>query len=107
MTHKIVPQIFMNKDSSISKIVSQMKSLKYYKPTAWLINGHIHTIWGMKFKGRANFSPKKEDINFEDGGQVTIEYFELEKNKRNSTNIIYYSHNGRRLKRTMYKLVSI
>lgn len=69
----------MNKNSSIAKIVSKMKTLKYYKPTPWLINGHIHTIWGMKFKGKTNYKPKREDIDFEDGGQVTIEYFENEK----------------------------
>ena len=79
LTLKIKPEIFMNKDSPISKIVSQMKSLKFYKPTPWLINGHIHTIWGMKFKGRTNYKPQREDINFEDGGQVTIEHFVQEK----------------------------
>jgi len=79
LTLKIKPEIFMSKDSPISKIVSQMKSLKCYKPTPWLINGHIHTIWGMKFKGRTNYKPQREDINFEDGGQVTIEYFVQEK----------------------------
>ena len=66
----------MNEDSPIAKIVSKMKTLKCYKPTPWLINCHVHTIWGMKYKGRANYKPKREDINFEDGGQVTIEYFE-------------------------------
>ena len=91
ITHKITPEIFMNKESSISKIVNQMKSLKYYKPTPWLINGHIHTIWGMKFKGRTNFKPKKEDINFEDGGQVTIEYFVLEKTQ-DSAPILFIIH---------------
>ena len=79
ITRKIKPEIFMSKDSPISKIVSQMKSLKLYKPTPWLINGHIQTIWGMKFKGRTNYKPKREDIDFEDGGQVTIEHFVLEK----------------------------
>ena len=79
LTLKIKPKIFMNKDSKISKIISQMSSLKYYKPTPWLINGHIHTIWGMKFKGKSNFQPKKEEINFKDGGQVIIEHFVLEK----------------------------
>ena len=79
ITLKIKPEIFMNKNSSIAKIVSKMKTLKYYKPTPWLINGHIHTIWGMKFKGKTNYKPKREDIDFEDGGQVTIEYFENEK----------------------------
>ena len=52
-----------------------MKSLKCYRPTPWLINGHIHTIWGMKFKGRTKYIPQREDINFEYGGQVTIEHF--------------------------------
>ena len=54
LTLKIKPEIFMSKDSPISKIVFQMKSLKCYKQTPWLINGHIHIILGMKFKGRTN-----------------------------------------------------
>ena len=74
VTLKIKPEIFMNKDSSISKIVSQMKTLKFYKPTPWLINGHFHTIWGMRFRGKANYKPFREDIDFEDNGQVTIEH---------------------------------
>lgn len=79
LTLKIKPEIFMNKEGSIAKIVSQMKTLKYYKPTPWLLNGDIHTIWGMRFKGRTQYKPKREDINFSDGGQVTIEHFVLEK----------------------------
>ena len=79
ITLKIKPEIFMNKDSNISKIVSQMKTLKCYKPTPWLIGGDMHTVWGMRFKGRTKYQPKREDIDFEDGGQVTIEHFVLEK----------------------------
>ena len=75
---KTKPKIFMNKESKISKIVEKMKVLKYYKPTPWLINGLFHTIWGMHYKGRKNYKPIKEDIDFSDGGQVTIEYFALE-----------------------------
>jgi len=88
---KIKPEIFMNKDSPIAKIVSQMKTLKYYKPTPWLINGFIHTLWGMKYKGRANYKPIREDINFEDGGQVTIEYFEKKDISENSP-ILFIIH---------------
>ena len=91
VTLKIKPEIFMNKDSSISKIVSQMKSLKFYKPTPWLINGHIHTIWGMKLKGRINYKPEREDINFDDGGQVTIEHFVLDKTPDNAP-ILFIIH---------------
>ena len=79
LTLKIKPEIFMFKESQISHIISKMKTLNFYKPTPWLINGHIHTIWGMKFKGKKNYSPKKEEINFKDGGQVIIEHFVLEK----------------------------
>jgi predicted alpha/beta-fold hydrolase len=39
----------------------------------------MHTVWGMRFKGRTKYQPKREDIDFEDGGQVTIEHFVLEK----------------------------
>ena len=72
------PKIFMNKESKISSIVNKMKTLKYYKPTPWLINGIIHTLWGMHYKGRKNIKAIKEDIDFEDGGQVTIEHFVLD-----------------------------
>ena len=75
ITLKIRPEIFMNKESTIAKIVYRMKTLKFYQPTPWLLNGHLHTIWGMKYKGKANYQPLREDINLEDGGQVTIEYF--------------------------------
>ena len=68
-----------------------MKTLKYYKPTPWLINGHIHTIWGMKFKGKANYKPLREELNFADGGQVTIEYF-MKDNLPQETPILFIIH---------------
>jgi len=71
----------MNKESKISSIVNKMKTLKYYKPTPWLINGFFQTYWGMFYKGHKNFKPFREDIDFEDGGQVTIEHFVLETTK--------------------------
>jgi predicted alpha/beta-fold hydrolase len=91
VTLKIKPEIFMNKESSISKIVSQMKTLKFYKPTPWLINGHFHTVWGMKYRGKANYKPFREDINFEDNGQVTIEHFVLDKTPDNAP-ILFIIH---------------
>ena len=72
------PKIFMNNESKVSSLVNQMKTLKCYKPTPWLINGLFHTLWGMHYKGRKNIKATKEDIDFEDGGQVTIEQFALE-----------------------------
>ena len=78
---RIKPEILMNKESKISSIVNKMKTLKYYKPTPWLINGFFQTYWGMFYKGHKNFKPFREDIDFEDGGQVTIEHFVLETTK--------------------------
>ena len=91
VTLKIKPEIFMNKNSFISKIVSQMKTLKYYKPTPWLINGHFNTMWGMRFRGKANYKPFREDIDFEDNGQVTIEHFVLDKTPDNAP-ILFIIH---------------
>jgi predicted alpha/beta-fold hydrolase len=81
----------MNKESKISSIVNKMKTLKYYKPTPWLINGFFQTYWGMFYKGHKNFKPIREDIDFPDGGQVTIEYFVLETTKETAP-ILFIVH---------------
>ena len=81
----------MNNESKISSLVKQMKTLKYYKPTPWLINGVLHTLWGMHYKGRKNLKAIKEDIDFEDGGQVTIEEFVLETTKEDAP-ILFIIH---------------
>ena len=75
------PKIFMNKESKISSIVNKMKTLKYYKPTPWLVNGILYTYWGMFYRGHKILKTFQEDIDFEDGGQVTIEHFVLETTK--------------------------
>jgi len=85
------PKIFMNKESKICPIVNKMKTLKYYKPTPWLINGILHTLWGMHFKGIIKFQPIREDIDFDDGGQVTIEHFVLE-NLKETAPILFIVH---------------
>jgi predicted alpha/beta-fold hydrolase len=85
------PKIFMNKESKISSIVNKMKTLKYYKPTPWLINGLFQTLWGMHFKGIIKYQPIREDINFEDGGQVTIEHFVLD-NLKETAPILFIIH---------------
>lgn len=72
------PKIIMNNESKIYPLINKMKTLKCYKPTPWLINGLLQTLWGMHFKGIIKYQPIREDIDFEDGGQVTIEHFVLE-----------------------------
>ena len=60
----------------MAKIISKMSSLKKpYKPIPWFFNRHIQTLYGLRLRGRSKYQPKREDVIFKDGGQVTIEYF--------------------------------
>jgi predicted alpha/beta-fold hydrolase len=45
----------------------------------------------MKYRGKANYKPFREDINFEDNGQVTIEHFVLDKTPDNAP-ILFIIH---------------
>lgn len=73
---KYLPKIYVNPKGKIFSILSKMKSLSVpYQPTPWLFNCHIHTIWGMRYRHKSTFKPTRKDIDFDDGGQVTIDYF--------------------------------
>ena len=92
ITLKYKPKIIYNKDGETSKIISKMNSLKKpYKPTPWLFNRHLQTIYGLRLRGRSSYKPKREDVFFEDGGQVTIEYF-MKENLPLETPICYIIH---------------
>ena len=76
ITLKYNPKVICNKDGEISKILSKMNSLKKpYKPTPWLFNKHLQTMYGLRLRGKSSYKPQREDVFFKDGGQVTIEYF--------------------------------
>ena len=76
ITLKYTPRIICNKEGEISKILTKMYSVrKLYKPTPWLINNHLQTLYGLRLRGRSSYKPQREDVFFKDGGQVTIEYF--------------------------------
>ena len=82
----------MNNEGEISKILSIMKSIKKpYKPTPWLFNGHLQTIFGLRLRGRSSYKPQKEDVFFKDNGQVTIEYF-FKENLSEEAPICYIIH---------------
>lgn len=73
------PKIIVNTKGKVFEILKRLKSLEIpYHPTAWLINRHIHTIWGMKFRGKSSHKPRREEVYFEDGGQVSVDWFEKE-----------------------------
>jgi len=79
LTRSYKPKVILNPEGKIQPIIAQMKMLeKSFKPTPWLVNGHIHTMWGMKFRGRSKIQPRRETVNFSDGGEVYIDWFENE-----------------------------
>ena len=93
LTIKYKPRLIYNESGEMAKIISKMSSLKkYYKPNPWLFNNHLQTIFGLKFRGRSSYKPKREDVFFKDGGQATIEYFVDEKNLTEESPIIYLEH---------------
>lgn len=72
------PKIHVNLDGNVAPIISQMKTLKEnYKPTPWLVNRHIHTMWGMRFRKTTN-NYRREIYTFEDQGQCALDWFETE-----------------------------
>ena len=76
LTIKYKPKVICNEEGEISKILSQMNSIKKpYKPTPWLFNKHLQTMYGLRLRGKSSYKPEREDVFFKDGGQVTIEYF--------------------------------
>lgn len=72
----IKPKIHYNPSGKVSKIVSNMKSLKIpYKPTPWLLGRHLQTIYGMKYrKKRLNY--RREIFEFEDKGTSALDIFD-------------------------------
>ena len=93
ITLKINPKLIMNEDGSMPKILSKMTTLKKpYRPLPWFFNRHLQTLFGLRLRGRSSFKPIREDISFNDGGQVTIEHFVDEKNLENSSPIVFIIH---------------
>ena len=83
----------MNDEGSMPKILSKMSSLKKpYKPLPWFFNRHLQTLFGLRLRGRSSYKPVKEDIFFDDGGQVTIEHFVDEKNLTENSPIVFIIH---------------
>ena len=87
---KYNPKLIYNRNGEISKIIMNMDN-KPYKPTPWLFNNHLQTIYGLRLRGKSSYKPKKEDVFFKDGGQVTIEYF-VKENLSIEAPIVYIVH---------------
>ena len=92
LTIKYTPKLIFNKDGEMAKILNKMTSPKKpYKPTPWLFNKHLQTIYGLRLRGRSSYKPEREDVFFQDGGQATIEYF-MKENLPDESPIAYMVH---------------
>lgn len=86
------PKVIVNPEGKMQGILARMHGLeREYKPTPWLINAHIQTMWGMKFRGRSKIQPRRETVNFEDGGEVYVDWFENESTPENAP-ILFIVH---------------
>lgn len=93
VTIKYKPRLIFNESGEMSPILSKMSSLKKpYKPIPWLFNNHLQTLYGLRLRGRSSYKPIREDVIFEDGGQVTIEYFVDEKILSEDSPIAFLIH---------------
>lgn len=82
------PELFYNKDDSVSAVVTEMQSLKKkFYPTFWLPGGHLMTMWGMRFRESSKLKPEREDCFLEDGGVTILDWFP-KKPGENSTIVI-------------------
>ena len=92
LTVSYKPIAIVNPEGQMQQILASMKMMnEKYKPTPWLVNCHIHTIWGMRIRGRTNIQPRRETVFFEDGGQVYIDWFEKESTPKDAP-ILFIEH---------------
>lgn len=88
-TRSYKPVITLNPDGKCRSIVEQMKSLKMsYKPTPWLIGPDVHTIWGMRYRGRSGFKEEEEMFLFKDGGNAKLDWFYKKDVKQDSPIVV-------------------
>lgn len=86
------PIIHVNEQGDAAPVLARMKSLnRPYKPTPWLIESNIHTIWGMKFRPTSHFKCRREEFKFADGGTTILDWFEPP-NAKEDTPIVVIIH---------------
>lgn len=84
-TKGYLPKITVNPNGGIAPILKQMSLLnKPYTPTPWLFEKNLHTIWGMRYRGRSTMKESREDFFFKDGGQTKLDWFQLPNADENS-----------------------
>lgn len=70
------PLVYYNKEGEIAPIVDKLQEIKKpYSPTPWLINRHIHTVYGMQYRPGSKMKPERQMITFEDGGIAALDWF--------------------------------
>ena len=73
LTLKYTPKLIFNKNGEIVKILSKMTSVKKpYRPTPWLFNKHLQTIYSLKLRGKTSYKPQREDVFFKMVGKLLL-----------------------------------
>ena len=92
LIHKNKINVEYNSSGQIAKYITKMKSLqRSYSPTPWLLNCHFQTVWGMRYRKKPRFTPRRETFIFEDQGNAVLDWFEDETMNEN-TPIVVISH---------------
>jgi len=86
------PKIFFNPNGNVSSLVNRMKTIKeMYLSTPWLFTSNMHTIYGMRFRKSSKMQPKRETIDFPDGGCAILDWF-MPKSYSDKTPIVIICH---------------
>ncbi|OHT11807.1 Clan SC, family S33, methylesterase-like serine peptidase [Tritrichomonas foetus] len=87
ITRNYRPMLHFNPSGKVAHLVAATKSLhKPYRPTWWLLNCHIHTVRGMRYrrKSRMTNSVRRELIKYTDGGTSALDWFETDDMKEDT-----------------------
>lgn len=88
---RVRPKIYFNPSGECATILAKMPILKKpYRPTWWLFERNLHTIWGMRYRPKAPMTNnvRRELLIFSDGGTSALDWFELPTTPKNAPVVI-------------------
>ena len=91
MLKRVKPKLYFNPSGECASILEKMPILrKVYRPTWWLFERNIHTIWGMRNRPRSPMTEtvRRELLVFSDGGTSALDWFEESTTPKNAPIVI-------------------
>lgn len=77
LTRSYIPEIHYNPNGHIKGQILRMESLKTpYRPTPWLFNGHLQSIYGLRFRPSSKLIPRRQSHVYKDEGTAIYDWFE-------------------------------